>query len=99
MPTLARRPTGDMLTDRSVDRLREFVNQLGDVAILNGHHIGDTELTNAAVNKLVHKLGRPLRGYIVTDLRGATATGRLIRVRASGVATADDSRDLWFDKI
>jgi len=57
----------------------------------------DLVLINAAVNKLKHRLGRRLKGWAVKDLRGATATGRIVRLLESGGQAADDEVELWLD--
>lgn len=95
---LARITTGNQTVDRALDPIRHALNDLaGNASVVAGRLIGDTTLTNGAVNKLAHRLGHRLNGWIVVDLRGATATGRIVRVLSSGGATADDASDIWLD--
>jgi hypothetical protein len=62
----------------------------------NTRHIGDTALANAVIVKLKHGLGRRLRGWIVTDLRGPSTSGRIERILDDALSTdADDGEDLW----
>jgi len=55
----------------------------------------DIELPDATLVKLSHGLGKRLRGWLVTDLRGSTTAGIISRVLSSGGVDADDKRDLW----
>ena len=82
---------------RDVRQAIRQVQALSDGEILQGRHIGDTTLTNGSTNKVLHKLNRKLKGYIVTDLRGASATGRIVRLLSSGGLYSDDATDLWLD--
>lgn len=82
--------------------MRSNLDSLSSVVGVHGQlveHEGttDVELVNGVVNKLRHRLGRRLIGWSVDDLRGATSTGRIVRVLQSGSAKADDARDLWLD--
>lgn len=87
----------------AVRDIRSILSELGGCEILNGQFLTDdkglrdVKLTNGAVNKLKHRLGRALGGYLVVDLRNVTTTGRFERLTESGSAKADDSRDLWLD--
>lgn len=83
--------------------VRRVLEQLTAHPAASGRYVTDStgardlKLTNGAVNRLTHGLGRPLVGWDVHDLRGATATGRIVRVTSDGSATANDTTDLWFD--
>lgn len=80
---------------RAIEEIADHPLIQGQVLTINGSE--DITLVNGTVNKLPHKLGRKLKGYLITDLRGATATGRIVRVTSSGGIFADDTKDLWFD--
>ena len=58
---------------------------------------GDIALLEGVIVKLQHGLGRKLRGWIITDMRGvANEGGHMVwRVLTDGTTEADDTRDLW----
>lgn len=96
-----RRHVSDPNTQRALDRQRQTLNDLskqvegvaGDATKFA--HIGDTDLADATIVKIKHKLGADLKGWAVTDLRGPTATGRIERVLVDGASSANDREDLW----
>lgn len=70
-------------------------NRATAIGLSGARHIADTALANASVVRLKHGLGSKLRGWMVTDLRGASTSGRVERVLTDGTGTADDGEDLW----
>lgn len=81
---------GQIALQQVTDRVRHQLNRVSDVALVNGVHVGDTELPDAAYVHVKHKLGRKALGWIVTETRNAT-TGGVINRALSGEEAHDEA--------
>ncbi len=64
-------------------RFKGAEDQLGlvtAVPILESVILADEELVDNVTRNLLHGLGRPWRGWVVTNLEGATTTGRVVHI-------------------
>ena len=96
----------DPIADSDSRRTRDAVNDIKRSPLVDGQFAktGSTSsseiitLANAAVNKLKHGLGRPLKGWLVCDL---TSTGDIAAVGSIHRVTsgADDKEDIWLKPI
>ena len=73
IPPLERQqPTGEKVSVNDFallqDRLREFVQILEDNPILDGHVLENVTIYDGQTTIIDHRLGRQIRGWIVTDL-------------------------------
>lgn len=60
-----RRVPLDHAQERAVEPVRQRVNELAGMEILNGHLLENVQLTANVVTRIPHKLGRRLRGWII----------------------------------
>lgn len=92
----------DQLATASLRETRRAIEELSALPAAAGRYLtvdGSTSivLTNGAVNRLLHGMGRPLEGWRLMGLKGATGTGRIVEVVTDGGSLADPSTDLWLD--
>lgn len=80
----------DEKTMRALESSRGAVIDIASRPIIAGRLIEGVELANAVTRKINHGLGRKIRGWIIADTVGATATGRIQRVTG-----ADLDLQLW----
>ncbi len=71
--------TGDPKLDANTIALRDELTKQGMVEILRGRRVPDIALANATNVDIRHGLGRPVKGWIMCDLTGATAAGVITR--------------------
>lgn len=69
------RRTGDRDLDGMLRQASDELRHLNDIPILNGVLIQDVDLANATDVLIRHRLNRRWRGWWVTNLEGATASG------------------------
>ena len=102
----------DPVTSGAMRQVNDAISEVERVEILNGRYLtskpasggGVKEewitLTNAAVAKLQHGMGRRVKGFIVCDLVvGSTTAGHFERVLTTGGTRADDKADLWIKPV
>lgn len=80
-------------------RLEETLRPVTDSSIIDGRLIEDISLASGTTSKIAHKLGRKLRGWIVTgknaaqhiydDNSGKTDLDTYIHLTASGTVTVN----------
>lgn len=92
---IARRHLANPGDQQAVDPIRQAMNEVAQVPLLQGRLVENVKLSDGAVVKIKHGLGRKLRGWVLTDLYDATSTGRIVRVRTSGGRNASDESDIW----
>lgn len=80
----------DAVTGRAMDEVREVVNDVAAIDILQGKLIEAVVLTGGTTRKIAHGLGRKPRGWIVVKQKGWTSTGYM-----NEVDHGSKDRELW----
>lgn len=115
--TTRARTLPDPVTHEAVREVRESLEELRRTEIVGGRHIERTDPNDktarhievepgasANIVKIKHGLGRPVRGWQVSELQYAddiadvTAAGTFVRVMKDGTATPNDD-EIWLKPI
>ena len=83
-------------TSRAMNEVREVVNDLSVIGILNGRLLKDVVLTGGVIRQLKHGLGRELQGWLVVRQRDCTSTGYLNDVQ---VSNPHPETELWLKAV
>ena len=103
MARLPRRQVADPVNQQAVEPLRRKIDELdGGIKFLQveaplgqTYEEGTIILADATIVKLKHRLGRRMMGWVLADLRGASASGIVQRVTTDGTSSPDETKELW----
>lgn len=103
-PSIPEQKTGNRQIDDLQRQQREGSAPIRSLPFADGNLIADQQFTAGVAKRIEHKLGRPYRGFIQMNLRGATVSalfrpltsdGDLAKFHITLTASATALFDVW----